>query len=189
MVFDESNRVYDTSGNLVYKKPDRTKPCFTGQRTEWEAPGPETAPDGTIAMVPGEIRLSKKGAGWSRCFHEARLAFDRAGEAGLVFGARSAQECYVLKAVVAENLQKPDRTGPRGRGNGENPGISTGARAAPRKSVHPARKPGREPGGNLCQRQLMGAFETPDPVKGRVGIYAGKGGPVRADRLFTHPLE
>ena len=189
MVFDESNRVYDTSGNLVYKKPDRTKPCFTGQRTEWEAPGPETAPDGTIAMVPGEIRLSKKGAGWSRCFHEARLAFDGAGEAGLVFGARSARECYVLKAVVAENLQSRI----------ELVRVAEGTEKILGSVQAHGLRPGRaftlraNPAGNRVEiyanGNLMGAFETPDPVKGRVAIYAGKGGPVRADRLFTHPLE
>lgn len=113
LVFDESNRVYDATGKLIYSGgPSRTNPMFEEQfgsdLSKWKdnAAG-SSVTSGKLSVEHNRVVFAKGGSDWRNYFFEAEITCkSEVAIPGLVFCADdSGKNYYIAKVNLRRNYR------------------------------------------------------------------------------------
>ena len=192
LVFDESNRVYNTGGELVYGGVDRTDPLFTedfsGGLSHWENASAVTVTNGAAVIAGGQAVYASGASGWQDYFAEAHFDFTEEGSAGVVFGVSNSRSYYLLKANVRLSMIS----------SLELSRVSSGSETVLKTIEAHGLRPGTPfslraniKDGEIevyCQGSMMGRHTLAENPKGPAGLWMGREGECSVDDFFVHPL-
>lgn len=108
LVFDETNRVYNADGGLIYNGVERTNPIINesfANLNNWSNTTNASVSNGSVKLKNGSIIYLKNENGLSNYFSEAHFNFVDEGSAGISFGVTSATSYYLVKAEVKISMK------------------------------------------------------------------------------------
>jgi hypothetical protein len=107
LVFDESNRVYNADGELIYQGVERSNPILNESFEDlslWANTASASVSNGAVKIQNGSIIYLKEKQ-LSNYFSEAHFNFLEEGSAGICFGVSDANSYYLVKTDVKISMR------------------------------------------------------------------------------------
>lgn len=190
LVFDESNRVYNADGELIYSGVNRTNPIVNEtfkNLDQWDNITNVSTSDGNVS-IPNESIIYLKDKNLSNYFSEAYFNFYEEGTAGICFGVTNANSYYLLRADVKLSMRSTIQLCKVMNGTIHILHSVDAFGLRPRTSFSLRVNLVESKIDIFVQGSQLSSYTLNEDLSGSTGLYMGDTGKCSISNFFAHPI-